>query len=75
MKKTLYIVTIALLILASCSKEEPMSPINSSKNFGPQMIKGDVIVILDDNDDDSVFEEITDPEKEDKEKTNKNAKN
>lgn len=76
MKKILYIVIFAILVLASCSKEQPMSPASSGENYGPQMIKGDVIIIMDDDDEDkSVFEDITDPEKEEKEKTNKNAKN
>jgi|SaaInl59LU_5_DNA_1037362.scaffolds.fasta_scaffold04805_2 hypothetical protein len=76
MKKKYYIFIIALIAVASCSKEEPMSPSNSENDYGPQMIKGDVVVVLDDDDNDnSVFDDITDPEKEDKEKTNKNAKN
>lgn len=76
MKKHIYILFVALLALASCSKEEPLTKVNSNTNYGPQMIKGDVVVVLDDDDEDnSVFEDITDPEKEDKEKTNKNAKN
>ncbi len=75
MKRFFYIVIIASLFLASCTKDEPLTPSNSEMGYGPQMIKGDVVVVLSDEDDDSVFEDITDPEKENKEKTNKNAKN
>jgi hypothetical protein len=75
MKRYTYILIIATLALASCSKEELLKPANPGVNYGPQMIKGDVVVVLDDENDNSIFDDITDPEKENNEKTNKNAKN
>lgn len=67
MKKFNYISILVLVLLFSCSKEQPVSPIsdvNSAQAFTaiPTISDGEVDV-------------ITDPEKEDKEKSNKKAKN
>ncbi len=77
MRKFSYILFVVIIALVSCSKEQPLQPINASESFGPQMIKVDQEQkekdILQDSDDDD--DKITDPEKEEKEKTNKKAKN
>lgn len=80
MKNIIYIGFLAIVLLFSCSKEQPLSPINSSATVESSQITGSVgpIVINDDNfgnDDQSGDVGITDPEKEDKEKTNKKTKN
>ena len=74
MKKYIFILTVVILTMVSCTKEQPLSPVNSSEISEPQMFKtSDVVIeVFDDSSND---EGITDPEKEDKEKTNKNAKN
>ena len=79
MKKIIYIGFLAIVLLFSCSKEQPLSPIISSDSVESSQITGPIgpIVISDDEliDDVSGDVDITDPEKEDKEKTNKKAKN
>ena len=69
-------------MLFSCSKEQPLIPVSSSQQAQPDMVKastssdhdtsktGDGNSTKNDGNDD-----ITDPEKEEKEKTNKKAKN
>ena len=80
MKNIIYIGFLAIVLLFSCSKEQPLSPINSSDTIESSQITGSTgpIIISDDtfdDDDNSGDVDITDPEKEDKEKTNKKAKN
>lgn len=75
MKKYSFILAVVVLALVSCSKEQPLTPINSTETVEPQMIKATEVFSDDVLDDTSNDTGITDPEKEDKEKTNKNAKN
>ncbi len=81
MKKFIYISVLAILVLFSCSKEQPLSPVAESDFTTQEMSKApgvicsstideDIIKSGDDSDD-----SITDPEKDDKEKSNKKAKN
>jgi len=81
MKKFLYISVLAILVLFSCSKEQPLSPTVESDITNQQMSKTPGVTCsstLDENvikgGDDS-DDSITDPEKDDKEKSNKKAKN
>lgn len=82
MKNIIYIGFLAIVMLFSCSKEQPLSPITNSGTIENSQFTGSTgpIIISDDNfgdngDDNSGDIDITDPEKEDKEKTNKKAKN
>lgn len=85
MKNIIYIGFLAIVLLFSCSKEQPLSPTNSSTTVETSQISGSTGPIIV-GDDDNVDTEgnsgngnqsgdITDPEKEDKEKTNKKTKN
>lgn len=78
MKKISYIGILVIILLFSCSKEQPLSPVSSSETTNPEMII--IPTLADDINDTSTtsttgVDDITDPEKEDKEKTNKKAKN
>ena len=80
MKNIIYIGFLAIVLLFSCSKEQPLCSTNSFGTVESSQITGSTgpIVVSDDNlgdDDESGDIDITDPEKEDKEKTNKKAKN
>jgi hypothetical protein len=77
MKNIIYIGFLAIVLLFSCSKEQPLSPINSSATVESSQITGSTgssgpIIVTDDTSSDG---DITDTEKEDKEKSNKKAKN
>lgn len=78
MKKISYIGILAIILLFSCSKEQPLSPASSSETIDPEMII--IPTLAGDIDDTSTtsttgVDDITDPEKENKEKSNKKAKN
>ena len=81
MKNIIYIGFLAIVLLFSCSKEQPLRSTNSFATVESSEITIPIepIIVSDDNlddgDDDSGDIGITDPEKEDKEKTNKKAKN
>lgn len=71
---------MSILLLFSCSKEQPLMPIDRSAKVESSQMTGNtgVIVVSDDSVDEANNEsgdaDITDPEDEDKEKTNKKAK-
>ena len=82
MKNIIYIGFLAIVLLFSCSKEQPLSPTNSSTTIESSQITGSTgPIVVSDDDDKSINGgksgdvDITDPEKEDKEKTNKKTKN
>ena len=79
MKKFLYISILAVIMLFSCSKEQPLSPVSDSSNpemsktpgvFCSSSVDGDITNGDGDDNDDS----ITDPDNEDKEKSNKSKR-
>lgn len=75
MKKIVYILLLATLLLFSCSKEQPLTPISSTELIEPEMFKGCATDDGEDKDNEDVYnDDITDPEDPDKEKTNKNAR-
>ncbi len=79
MKKIIYIGILAAVSLFSCSKEQPFSPASSSDTIESSQFTGDpgLIIVSDCGSNCGGTNEtgdITDPEKEDKEKTNKKAK-
>ena len=63
MKKFLYISILAVIMLFSCSKEQPLSPVSDTSN--PEMSKTPGVFCS----------SSVDPDNEDKEKSNKKAKN
>lgn len=80
MKNIVYIGFLAIVLLFSCSKEQPLSPTFPSTTVESSQLTGDTEVIVEGEDnsginqDDSFDSDITDPEDEEKEKTNKKAK-
>jgi hypothetical protein len=78
MKNIIYIGFLAIVLLFSCSKEQPFSPTSPSDTVESSQITSSTgaFLISDTNlGDGEIDADITDPEKEDKEKTNKKAKN
>lgn len=80
MKKIIYIGFLATVTLFSCSKEQPFSPVSSSETIESSQYTGSAIDIVISGEDegliigDSGDSDITDPEDENKEKSNKKAK-
>ena len=80
MKKIYYIACLVTITLFSCSKEDVLVPESSSETISPDMI---IISEAENKSSDTKTTtnsgntkgDITDPEKEDREKTNKKAKN
>lgn len=66
-------------MLFSCSKEQPLTPVSSTQQIEPDMIKvtssSDENTTTGSSSTKNDGDVITDPEKEEKDKTNKKAKN
>ena len=79
MKNIIYIGFLAIVLLFSCSKEQPLSPtISSATVESSQVARSTGVVLISKSNLGGGIDidvNITDPEKEDKEKTNKKAKN
>ena len=77
MKKINYISILAIVLLFSCSKEQPLAPVSSTPTNDIQSLA--IPVTVDGSDTNPIIsvsnDDITDPDKKDKEKTNKKAKN